>query len=124
MAQCDVLAACQQGIENWKKAFNAQDAKGCADQYSQNCTMHARPLGTFEGREAIEAFWQEIIDQGFRDVSYTEVNWQPYGEDGYILTSKWTMNNAFGVVHREHWVVESDGHARLAEDDFEILGER
>ncbi|WP_375750519.1 YybH family protein [Vibrio sp. HN007] len=120
----DVLAACKQGIGAWQKAFNAQDAKGCADQYSHGCTMHARPFGTFEGRAAIQAFWQDIMDKGFKDVAYTDVNWEPCGEDGYILTSKWTMNSAFGVVHREHWVVEDDGHARLVHDDFEVQGER
>ena len=46
------------------------------------------------------------------------------GEDGYILTSSWTMNKAFGVVHREHWQVGADGLAKLASDDFEVQGER
>ncbi|MBF4448051.1 isochorismatase, partial [Vibrio anguillarum] len=27
-------------------------------------------------------------------------------------------------IHKEHWVVEIDGKARLASDDFEVLGER
>lgn len=34
------------------------------------------------------------------------------------------MNKAFGVVHREHWVVQEDGHARLVSDYFEVQGER
>lgn len=124
MSEHDVLAACKQGIATWQKAFNAQDAKGCAEQYTQNCVMHARPFGTFEGKVAIQAFWQDIIDKGFKDVEYSDVSWEAYGEDGYILTSKWIMNSAFGVVHKEHWVVQSDGKARLVHDDFEIQGER
>lgn len=124
MINNDVLAACKEGIEAWKKAFNDQDAKGCADQYMQECTMHARPFGTFEGKSAIQAFWQDIMDKGFADIVYTETNWEPCGENGYILSSSWTMNKAFGVVHKEHWVVDSDGHARLAHDDFEVQGER
>ena len=117
------LSACKKGISAWQTAFNKQDAKGCASQYQENCVMTARPFGVFEGRQAIEAFWQGIIDQGFRDVDYTQVNWEAEGE-GYILTSNWTMNKAFGVVHREFWVVEADGHARLASDEFEVQGER
>lgn len=124
MSNHDVLAACKQGIAAWQQAFNSQDAQGCAAQYNESCTMHARPFGTFEGREAIQAFWQGIIDQGFKDVDYTDVNWEAHGDNGYILTSKWTMNKAFGVVHKELWVVESDGHARLIHDDFEVQGER
>lgn len=119
-----VLEACKKGIAAWQTAFNSQDAAGCAAQYNETCIMHARPFGTFEGREAIQAFWQNIIDQGFKDVDYTDVKWEEHQDGGYILTSSWTMNKAFGVVHREHWVVEEDGHARLISDDFEVQGER
>jgi ketosteroid isomerase-like protein len=119
-----VLEACKKGIAAWQTAFNSQDAAGCAAQYNETCIMHARPFGTFEGREAIQAFWQNIIDQGFKDVDYTDVKWEEHQDGGYILTSNWTMNKAFGVVHREHWVVEEDGHARLISDDFEVQGER
>lgn len=119
-----VLEACKKGIAAWQTAFNNQDAQGCAAQYNEDCVMHARPFGTFEGREAIQAFWQGIIDQGFKDVDYTDVKWKEHQDGGYILTSSWTMNKAFGVVHREHWVVEEDGHARLISDDFEVQGER
>jgi len=119
-----ILASCKDGIARWQKAFNNQDAKGCAEQYNEQCIMHAQPFGVFEGRKAIQDFWQHIIDQGFKDVDYTNVQWQAAGENGYILTSSWTMNKAFGVVHHEHWVVEDDGLARLIKDNFEVQGER
>ena len=124
MSEATVLEACKKGIAAWQVAFNAQDAQGCADQYTDNCVMEARPFGTFEGKEAIKDFWQNIIDQGFADVAYTDVTWEEHEDGGYILSSKWTMNKAFGAVHREHWVVQDDGHARLVSDDFEVQGER
>lgn len=124
MNQETVLETCKRGICAWQTAFNHHDAKGCAEQYGVNCIMDARPFGRFEGRSAIQEFWQGIIDQGFSDVQYTDVHWEPCGENGYVLTAKWTMNKAFGVVHKELWVVESDGRARLASDDFEVQGER
>ncbi|MFA0086539.1 isochorismatase [Vibrio sp. 10N.286.49.C2] len=124
MSDNQVLDACKQGIARWKQAFNTQDAQGCAEQYNQHCVMQARPFGTFEGRDAIQAFWQNIMDQGFKDVDYTETQWEAHGDNGYVLTSKWTMNKAFGVVHRELWVVGQDGLARLDSDDFEVQGER
>ena len=65
MIEQQVLEACKKGIASWQKAFNNQDAKGCAAQYNDNAVMQARPFGTFEGRHMIEAFWQGIIDQGF-----------------------------------------------------------
>jgi len=124
MSDNNTLIACKKGISAWQQAFNSQDAAGCAMQYNDSCVMNARPFGVFEGKEAIQTFWQGIIDQGYTDVDYTNVKWEACAEGGYILTSNWTMNKAFGVVHREHWVVESDGCARLISDDFEIQGER
>jgi len=119
-----VLEVCKQGIALWQHAFNQQDAQGCAAQYNDQCTMDARPFGTFKGRKEIQGFWQNILDQGYSDVNYSDVQWEEYGDNGYILTASWTMNKAFGVVHREVWVVEDDGCARLISDDFEIQGER
>lgn len=119
-----ILEACQQGISIWQTAFNQQDAAGCAGQYTEDSVMDARPFGTFKGRAAIEAFWQGIMDQGYNNVEYSNVNWEKAEGQGYILTSSWTMNKAFGVVHKEHWIIETDGKARLITDDFEIQGER
>lgn len=119
-----VLEACQAGIESWKQAFNQQNAKGCAEQYAPNATMVAKPFGTFEGREEVQAFWQQIMDQGFSGVEYTDVSWTKLDEKSYLLSSKWTMNKAFGVVHKEVWTLQEDGKARLTYDEFEVLGER
>lgn len=118
------LNLCKTGIAAWQVAFNNQDAAGCAAQYMENAVMEARPFGTFEGREAIQAFWQNIMDQGFAEVGYSDVKWEANPEGGYVLSSSWTMNKAFGVVHREHWGIDSDGQARLITDLFEVQGER
>ena len=120
----ELLALCQQGIAIWQSAFNQQDAAGCAAQYTQDSVMDARPFGTFTGRDEIQTFWQGIMDQGYSDVAYSDVKWEKADGRGFLLTSSWTMNKAFGVVHKEHWVVEADGKARLLSDDFEIQGER
>ena len=124
MSDSNVLETCKAGIAAWQVAFNNQDAAGCAAQYCEDASMEARPMGTFTGRSEIQAFWQNIMDQGFKDVDYSEVNWVAEGDDGYILSSNWTMNKAFGAVHREHWQIQADGKARLVSDVFEILGER
>ncbi|ESP92663.1 MULTISPECIES: YybH family protein [Pseudoalteromonas] len=118
------LAQCKAGIAAWQQAFNRQDAQACAMQYTRDAIMEAKPFGVFHGREQIAQFWQDIIDQGFHSVDYSDVDWQPSPEGGFILTSKWTMNKAYGVVHREHWIVEQDGLARLVYDEFEVLGEK
>jgi hypothetical protein len=32
------------------------------------------------------------------------------------------MNKASGVIHKELWVLQEDGAAKLREDDFEATG--
>lgn len=124
MTEQQILNACKDGITAWQNAFNNQDAAGCAAQYSKHAIMHARPFGTFKGSTEIESFWQGIIEQGFKNVEYTDVAWSKFDDKSFILSSKWTMNKAYGVVHRELWRVEEDGKARLIDDEFEVQGER
>ena len=118
----NVLQALNKASEQWKSSFNSGDAAGCAAQYEQSAVMHARPFGTFTGREEIQSFWQKLIDDGFRDVDYIDSKIEIIDETSGILTSRWKMNKASGVIHKELWVLQADGTAKLREDDFEAQG--
>lgn len=117
-----VIQAVREASERWKTAFNTGDAAGCAAQYEDSATMQADPFGTFQGTEAIQAFWQKLIDDGFSDVEYLDPKIEVNGEGSAVLTSGWKMNNAQGVIHRELWVIQEDGSAKLREDHFEAKG--
>ncbi|MGF1521380.1 MAG: YybH family protein [Leptolyngbyaceae cyanobacterium] len=117
-----VLEAVKTASEQWQAAFNSGNAAGCANQYTKNAVMHARPFGTFTGTLAIQAFWQKLIDDGFSDVEYLEPYIEIVDEKSAVLTSRWQMNQASGVIHKELWVVQEDGTAKLSEDDFEAIG--
>lgn len=116
-----ILAAVRQASESWKHSFNTGNAAGCAAQYEADAVMHARPFGTFTGTEEIQAFWQKLIDDGFAEVEYIEPELKVIDETSALLTSKWKMNNASGIIHKELWVLQEDGSAKLREDDFEAL---
>ncbi|MEO0536851.1 MAG: nuclear transport factor 2 family protein [Cyanobacteria bacterium P01_A01_bin.123] len=118
-----VLQATQKASEQWKSAFNSGNAAGCAAQYEKNAVMLAKPFGTFTGTAEIQAFWQKLIDDGFSDVDYLKPRIEVIDETSAVLTSDWKMNNAKGVIHKELWVLQEDGTAKLREDDFEALGE-
>ena len=64
-------------------------------------------------------FWQKLIDDGFSDVDYIAPQIEVIDEKSAILTSGWKMNKAGGVIHKELWVLQEDGSAKLREDDFE-----
>lgn len=113
------LNAVHTASASWKSAFNSGDAAGCSNQYEKSAVMHARPFGTFTGTEEIQRFWQGLIDDGFSDVDYIDPKVDVLDEASAILTSGWKMNKAAGVIHKELWILQPDGTAKLREDDFE-----
>ena len=117
-----VLSAVQAASSIWKSSFNSGDAAGCAAQYEEDAVMHAKPFGTFSGREAIQGFWQKLIDEGFSDVDYIEPKIEVINAESAVLASEWKMNKASGRIYKELWVLQADGTAKLREDDFEALG--
>lgn len=109
--------------EKWKSAFNAGDAAGCASCYEPDATMVAAPFGTFAGREAIQAFWTKLIDDGYTGVDYVDPKIVVVDDTSAVLSAGWTMNKAQGVITRELWVLQDDGTALLREDHFEARGD-
>ena len=120
--QAMVIDAINSASEVWIQAFNVGDAAGCVAQYESDAVMHARPFGTFTGTAAILAFWQKLMDDGFSDVEYVDPKIEVIDETCGVLTSNWKMNKAHGVIHKEVWVLQKDGTAKLREDDFEAKG--
>ncbi len=117
-----LLAAVRAASERWQTAFNAGNAAGCAACYEETAVMNAKPFGAFSGRADIEAFWSNIIADGFTDVAYIDPEIKIVDDTSAILSAKWQMNKAFGVITNELWVLQDDGNALLREDDFEVLG--
>ena len=112
----------KQASLQWQMAFNSGDAAGCVKQYEQDAVMHARPIGTFSGTSAIHSFWQQLMDQGYSTVCYIDPIMTVVDEKTVQLSAQWTMNKARGVIHKELWVIQADGSAKLREDDFEVQG--
>ena len=119
MSKDSVLTAVNEASSRWKNSFNTGNAAGCAAQYEADAVMHARPFGTFTGTAEIQGFWQKLIDDGFKDVEYIDPKIEVLNDSSALLTSGWKMNNAGGVIHRELWVIQADGSAKLRDDDFE-----
>ncbi|MEH6442986.1 MAG: nuclear transport factor 2 family protein [Oceanospirillaceae bacterium] len=114
-----VLAALDKASNLWKEGFNSGNAAQCAAQYEDDAVMQAKPFGTFTGTAEITAFWQQLIDGGYSDVEYVEPSIEVLDENSALLTSKWKMNKAAGIITRELWVLQADGTAKLRDDAFE-----
>ncbi len=117
-----LTTAVWEGSNRWQSAFNLGDAAGCAACYEETATMNAKPFGSFSGRADIEAFWGNIMADGFSDVAYIEPKIEVIDDKSAILSATWRMNKAHGVITKELWVLQDDGVVLLREDDFEVLG--
>ncbi len=114
-----VIRAVERGSAAWVAAFNRGDASGCADAYEANAVMNALPFGTFLGYGEIESFWAQLIAGGYSDVEYIEPKIDVIDDTSAILSARWSMNKAHGVITKELWVLQDDGEAKLRQDDFE-----
>ena len=119
ISQVPLIQAIEQASIHWQLAFNTGDAAACSHYYEDNAIMQADPFGTFIGRKSIQAFWQQLIDDGFTDVRYIAPTITVVDDNTGLLTAKWTMNNAHGIITKELWVLQEDGSAKLREDLFE-----
>lgn len=116
----EMIEAVEIASSKWKAAFNDGNANACAACYEPNAIMVAKPFGIFRGRAEIEAFWANLIEEGFSDVEYIAPELQPLGRTAARLTSGWRMNKASGTISKEIWVMQLNGEALLREDHFEV----
>ena len=116
-----IFKAVNEASAAWKLAFNSGDADGCAAQYEENAVIYFRPSETYTGTKQIKEFWEKLINNGFADVEYLDPKIEIVDGNRAVLTSNWKMNKVSGVIHKELWVLQADGTAKLREDDFEVL---
>ncbi|PDH31496.1 MAG: isochorismatase [Puniceicoccaceae bacterium MED-G30] len=116
-----LIDAVKGASSSWQQAFNAGDAEACANCYEANATMIARPFGTYIGRQSIQAFWQKLIEDGLSEVEYIDPKYKIIDSCSAELTADWKMNQARGVILRELWILQTDGNAKLREDEFEAF---
>jgi ketosteroid isomerase-like protein len=117
-----LLEAVKTARLQWKTAFDSRNAAACAALYEANAVMEARPIATFTGRADIQAFLEKLISEGFTNAEHIDPQIEPIDTTTAILTGGWKMNKASGIVHKELWVLQLDGTAKLREDIFEITG--
>lgn len=116
-----IFQAVDEASAAWQQAFNSGDANGCAAQYEENAVIYFRPSETYTGTEQIKEFWENLINSGFSDVEYLDPKIEIIDRNSAVLTSKWKMNKVSGVIHKELWVLQANGTAKLREDDFEVI---
>ncbi len=106
--------------KRWIESFNRGDVKACADKYTHAAIMHARPMGSFEGREAIYEFWNNFVSStNANNLVYTDSKVEVIDTNRAILSAQWSMNVGKGFIAKELWIKENN-EWHLFEDDFTV----
>jgi ketosteroid isomerase-like protein len=106
--------------KQWIKAFNQGDITACAQTYTSRAVMDARPMGRYDGREAIYEFWSGFVNSTkATDLTYTNVNIEFIDENTAKLSASWSMNVGQGIISEELWVKENNLWL-LSYDDFTV----
>ena len=114
-----LLTAVQNASKAWMNAFNSGDATGCANAYDLNGIMTAKTVSE-RSRDATiyRPFWKKLIAQGYAKVRYFDTKVEVINAKAAVLSSKWEMNKAHGIITKELWVLHDDGQAKLKVDNF------
>ncbi len=109
-----------QASRQWVEWFNNSNVDACADTYTTDAVLNAKPFGTYSGRDAIRAFWKDLIAKGARDLRYSKIKVDQIDTKTVLIAASWSMNIGGGVITQERWV-KVGSRWLLAEDSFEVL---
>jgi uncharacterized protein (TIGR02246 family) len=114
----DAIAA---GNEKFMAAFGQGDAAGLAALYTENGQI-LPPNGDFvTGKQAIQGFWQALMDMGIKAAKLEIVEVEGYGNTA-IEVSKYTLKGEGGqALDKGKYIViwkQEDGQWKLHRDIF------
>jgi ketosteroid isomerase-like protein len=103
----------------WTTAYNAGDAKALAALYDKDAVLSTKPMGSFEGRDAIQSFWKEDFGTGKPTTKLTLTDVYVAGEMAHLegqyevadrgkitnghYVQLWMQDGEDWRIHREVW---------------------
>lgn len=124
LAMADDAADVEAAIKKWQDLWNAGDATAAAAQVFTEDARLLPPDGPMvEGREAIAAFWQPVLDSPAKDIELTLIAVDIQG-DTAIETGTWAVTvpadgggeMQVGGKTLVVWKKGDDGQWRMAQD--------
>lgn len=104
----------------WTNGFNSGKGNVCGEGYSKNATMNAMPFASINGQEGIQGFWEKLIADGAKNLTYHNPTFRAVTDKSGILSSMWSMNIGEGKIYQEKWE-NVEGKWILTYDEFEVL---
>jgi uncharacterized protein (TIGR02246 family) len=92
-----VQAAIEAADEIFMATFNRGDTAALADLYTENGQLLPAGSDSVTGKEAIQNFWQGVMDMGIRSVNLEPIEVEGHG-DTAIDGGKYTLRGESGNV--------------------------
>jgi uncharacterized protein (TIGR02246 family) len=117
----EVRGAIAAANENFMAAFKRGDAAGMAALYTENGQVMPPNGDLVTGRQAVQMFWQAVMDMGIKEAKLEIVEVEDHG-DTTIETSKFTLQGEGGqVLDKGKYIViwkREEGQWKLHRDIF------
>ena len=117
----DIRAAIATTNNRFIEHFKSGDAAGMADLYTQEGQVLPPNNNFITGHQAIQAFWQSLMDMGIKEVQLEIVEVESYN-DTAIEMSKFTLLDEQGqVLNKGKYIViwkQIQGRWKLHRDIF------
>ena len=117
----DIRAAIATTINRFIEHFKSGDAAGMADLYTQEGQVLPPNNNFITGHQAIQAFWQSLMDMGIKEAQLEIVEVESYN-DTAIEVSKFTLLDEQGqVLNKGKYIViwkQIQGRWKLHRDIF------
>ncbi len=104
----------------WTQGFNRGDAAVCGNDYAVNASMNALPFASIHNQKRIQDFWEKLIKNGAKNLTYHNPTFKATTENSAILSSLWSMNICEGKIYQEKWE-KKKGKWVLTYDEFQVL---
>lgn len=115
-----VLEAVINASMAWTNGFNAQNSTICGSGYTKDASMNAVPFANLHDKKAIHHFWEKLIADGAKNLTYHNPTFQVLTPKRVLLSSNWSMNIGEGKIYQEKWIKEN-GSWFLDYDEFQVL---
>lgn len=114
----DAIAAAN---ETFMAAFNRGDAAGLAALYTENGQVLPPNSDFVTGKEAIQGFWQAVMDMGIKEAELEIVEAQDHGDTAIEVSTFALLGDEGQVLDKGKYIViwkQEDGQWKLHRDIF------
>ena len=117
----EVRGAIASGVESFMAAFKRGDAAGLAALYTENGQVMPSNGDFVTGKQAVQAFWQAIMDMGIKEAKIEILEVEGHGDTAIEISTFTLLGEGGQVLDKGKYIViwrQEAGEWKLHRDIF------